>query len=48
MRDDENWDVVDIGDIESWVSQDLVETCASVELVPELDYSQDGMTAIVM
>ena len=30
--DDENWCVVDTDEIESWVSQDLLETCPSVEL----------------
>ena len=46
--DDENWDVVEPGDIESWLSQDLLETCASVEPVSEFDFCQIGMTAIVM
>ena len=45
--DDENWNVVEPDDMESWVSQDLLETCASVEPVSELDYCQIGMTAIV-
>ena len=34
--DDEHRDVVDPDDIESWVSQDLLETCTSVELVSGL------------
>ena len=46
--DDETWDVVGSDDIESWVSQDLLETCASFEPVSEPDYCQIGMTAIVM
>ena len=45
--DAQNLDVVDT-EIESWVSQDLLKTCASVELVSELDYCLMGMTAIVM
>ena len=46
--DDESWDVVDTDEIESWVSEDLLKTCASVEPVSEPDYCQIGMTAIVM
>ena len=46
--DDENWDVVDTDEIESWVPQDLLKTCTSVELVSESDYCQIGMTAIAM
>ena len=46
--DGETWDLVDSDDIESWVSQDLLETCASFEPVSELDYCQMGMIAIVM
>ena len=46
--DDENWDVIDTDEIESWVSQDLLETRTSVEPVSESDYCQIGMTAIVM
>ena len=46
--DDENSDVVDTDETESWVSQDLLETCASVEAVSELDCCQIGMTAIVL
>ena len=46
--DDENWDVVDFDDMESWVSQDLLKTCASVEPVSEQDYCQIGMTAIIL
>ena len=40
--------MVEPGDIKSWVSHDLLTTCASVEPVSELDYCQIGMTAIVM
>ena len=46
--DDETWDVVDLDDVESWVSQDILKTCASFELVSELDCCQIGMIAIVM
>ena len=46
--DDENWDVVDTDEIESWVSQDLLESCTFEEPVSQLDYCQIGMTAIVM
>ena len=45
--DDENWDLIDT-EIESWVVQDLLVTCASIEPVSEQDYCQIGMTAIVM
>ena len=45
--DDVNWDLTDTNEIESWFSQDLLKTCASVEPVSELD-CQIGMTAIVM
>ena len=45
---DENWDVVDTDEIESWVSQDLIKTCFSAEPVSETDNCQIGMTAIVM
>ena len=45
---DETWDVVDTSEIESWVSQDLLETCTSVEPVSESDHCLVGMTAIVM
>ena len=31
--DDENSDVVDTNGTESWVSQDVLKTCASVELL---------------
>ena len=40
--------MVDPDDIECWVSQDLLKTCASFEPVSEQDYCQIGMTAIVM
>ena len=46
--DDENWDVVATDEIESWVSQDTLKTCTSVEPVAESDYCQIGMTATVM
>ena len=46
--DDENWDIVATDEIESWVSQDLLKTCISVEPVSESDYCQIWMTAIVM
>ena len=46
--DDENWVLFDTDEIESWVSQDLLETCGSIEPVSEQDYCQIGMTAIVM
>ena len=46
--DAENSDVVDTDQIESWVSQDLLETCASFEPVSEVGDCQIGMTAIVM
>ena len=45
---DETWDVVDTDGIESWVSQDLLKTCTSVEPVSESDHCKVGMTAIVM
>ena len=45
---DENWDIVDTNEIESWVSQDLLKTCTSVERVSESDCCQIGTTAIVM
>ena len=35
--DDEIWDVVDLDEIESGVSQDLLKTCTSVELVSVSD-----------
>ena len=38
----------DTAEIEGWVSQDLLTTCTSGEHVPELDFCQIGMTAIVM
>ena len=41
-------DVVATDEIESWVSQDFLETCTSVEPVTESDYCQLGMIAIVM
>ena len=44
---DSNWDLIDT-EIESWVVQDLVITCASIEPVPEQDYCQIGMTPIVL
>ena len=40
-------DVVDTDEIESWVSQDLLKTCTSVERVSESEYCQIGTTAIV-
>ena len=46
--DDENWDLLGTDEMESWVSQDILKTCASVEPVSELDNCQIGMTAIVM
>ena len=46
--DDENWDVIDTDDIESWVSQGLLETCTSVEPVSDLDCCQIGLTATFM
>ena len=46
--DTKNWDVVDTDEIESWVLQDLLTTCTSVEPVSELDCGQFGMTALVM
>ena len=46
--DDEKWDFVDTEEIESWVSQDLRESCISVEPVSEPHHCQIGMTAIVM
>ena len=46
--DDENWDVVHTDEIESCVSQDLLETCTVVEHVSELYYCQVGITTIVM
>ena len=45
--DDENWDVVGTDANEGWVSQDLLETFASVEPVSEQDNCQIGMTANV-
>ena len=45
---DENWDVVDTGEIESRVSKDLLNTCSSVKPVSHFDHCQIGMTAIVM
>ena len=44
---DENLDVVDTDDVESWVSQDLLRTRDSVKSVSESDCCQIGMTAIV-
>ena len=35
-------------DIDGWVSQDLLETCASFEPVSEIDICQIGITAIVV
>ena len=46
--DDESLDVVEPDEIESWVSQDLLKKCASVEPVSELDHCHIGMNAIVM
>ena len=46
--DDESFDVIDTGEIESLVSQDLLETCSSVNPVSDLHCCQIGMTAIVM
>ena len=47
--DDESLDVIDTAEIETWISQDLLKTCDSVELVvSELDNFQIWMTAIVM
>ena len=46
--EDENWDLIDTDEIESWVTQDLFRTCASIEPVSGQDYCQIGMTAIVM
>ena len=45
---DVNWDVVDTDETPIWVSQDLLQTCASVEPVSELHCCQIGMTASVM
>ena len=45
---DENSDVVATDEIESWVSQDPLKKCASVELVSEPDHCQIWMTAIAM
>ena len=44
---DESLVVVNIA-VESCVSEDLLKTCASVELVSELYYCQTRMTALVM
>ena len=46
--DDETWDVVDPDDIESWISQDLLKTCASFKIVSATDYCRFGMTANIM
>ena len=46
--DDEIWDLIDTDEIDSWVSKDLLQTCASVGPVSELDYCQIGMAAIDM
>ena len=46
--DDDNLDVVDTDEIESWVSQDLLNTCTSVKPVSESHYCQIGIAAIVM
>ena len=46
--DDENWDLVDTDETESWVSQHLLKTCASIEPVSELDNCQIGMAAIAV
>ena len=46
--DDENWNLIDTAEIESWVMQDLFRTCASVEPVSELDFCRMVMTAIVI
>ena len=46
--DDRNWDVVDTDEIESWVPQDVLKTCASVGPVSVVDYCQIGMTAVVI
>ena len=46
--DDENSDVFAADEIESWVSQDLLKTCAFVEPTSGLYHCQIGMTAIVM
>ena len=40
--DDETWDVVDIDDIDSWVSHDLLTTSTSVEPVSESDQPSTG------
>ena len=45
---DENLDVLDTDEIDSWVSKDLLKTSASVEPVSELHNCQMWMTAIVM
>ena len=44
--DGASMDVVEPDEIESWVSQDLLKTCASVEPVSELDYCQIGSTQL--
>ena len=46
--DDENSDVVDTDEIESWASQGHLKTRASVERVSELDDCQIGMTASII
>ena len=46
--DDESWVDVNPDEIESWVSEDLLKTCASIEPVSEQEYCQIGMIAIVM
>ena len=45
---DVDWHVVDTDENQIWVSQDLLQTCASVEPVSELHCCQIGMSASVM